>query len=342
MANPKLLEIPCGTVEQMKLVNTFCWLDEYANKTKRSVDVVCDRRRYHSLGDLPLQQKEKSEPTHVDNSGWEEAKKQKAQSLKALKKSFKPAPDIETALKEASATLAVFHENHGQSFSEIEEVIKSLSLPADLAKREAALRKEINRFYKQRTDLKSKAVAIQLSFEHAKLQLQNSEHEWKNFAGLLKLQSNWKTEEYFNDLLILMTAYKNTFPVLPNAEKLSSDIERIFELWNSQNIARENYEAQVKSYDAAKSASDKHFIILSIIEYLDRRYKFNPTYFGWCLKDIELYEDFLKAFHERDLFSTEQRMAFYDNPGLKEKKLDAISFERVKKLKNYMAKAEFI
>ena len=30
VANPKLLEIPCGTIQQMKLVNTFCWLDEYA------------------------------------------------------------------------------------------------------------------------------------------------------------------------------------------------------------------------------------------------------------------------------------------------------------------------
>ena len=34
VANPKLLEIPCSTVEQMKLVNTFCWLDEYAKKNK--------------------------------------------------------------------------------------------------------------------------------------------------------------------------------------------------------------------------------------------------------------------------------------------------------------------
>ena len=33
VVNPKLLEIPCSTVEQMKLVKTFCWLDEYANKT---------------------------------------------------------------------------------------------------------------------------------------------------------------------------------------------------------------------------------------------------------------------------------------------------------------------
>lgn len=29
-----LPEIPCGTVEQMKLVNTFCWSDEYENTNK--------------------------------------------------------------------------------------------------------------------------------------------------------------------------------------------------------------------------------------------------------------------------------------------------------------------
>lgn len=35
VANPKLLEIPCTTVQQMKLANTFCWLNEYANKSKQ-------------------------------------------------------------------------------------------------------------------------------------------------------------------------------------------------------------------------------------------------------------------------------------------------------------------
>ena len=34
VANPKLLEIPCGTIDQMKLVNTFCWLDDYASQEK--------------------------------------------------------------------------------------------------------------------------------------------------------------------------------------------------------------------------------------------------------------------------------------------------------------------
>ena len=32
VANPNLLEIPCSTVEQMKLVNTFCWLNDYATR----------------------------------------------------------------------------------------------------------------------------------------------------------------------------------------------------------------------------------------------------------------------------------------------------------------------
>ena len=31
VANPKLLEVPCNTIKQMKLVNTFCWLQQYSN-----------------------------------------------------------------------------------------------------------------------------------------------------------------------------------------------------------------------------------------------------------------------------------------------------------------------
>jgi len=35
-ASPKLLEIPCSTIEQMRLVNTFCWARTYAEDQKRS------------------------------------------------------------------------------------------------------------------------------------------------------------------------------------------------------------------------------------------------------------------------------------------------------------------
>ena len=35
VANPKLLEIPCKSIEQMKLVNTFCWLAAYSSTPER-------------------------------------------------------------------------------------------------------------------------------------------------------------------------------------------------------------------------------------------------------------------------------------------------------------------
>jgi uncharacterized protein len=30
VANPRLLDLPCGTIEQMRLANTLCWLRDYA------------------------------------------------------------------------------------------------------------------------------------------------------------------------------------------------------------------------------------------------------------------------------------------------------------------------
>jgi uncharacterized protein len=35
-ASPKLLEIPCRTIEQMRLVNTFCWVKAYADELDRT------------------------------------------------------------------------------------------------------------------------------------------------------------------------------------------------------------------------------------------------------------------------------------------------------------------
>jgi hypothetical protein len=38
VASPKLLDTPCKTIEQMTLVNTFCWLAEYAQQNRRQTE----------------------------------------------------------------------------------------------------------------------------------------------------------------------------------------------------------------------------------------------------------------------------------------------------------------
>lgn len=277
---------------------------------------------------------------HVDNSGWEEEKKLKARALNKLKKTFQPAEHNADALLKAKDTIIEFLVNHHQSLEEINIQFSTVSLPDDIRKQETAIRKELNAHYKNRDDVHSKAFAIFFAYKHAELLLNNPDEEWKNFAGLQKLQSNWKSEEYFDGLLTTMHAFKATFPNSAKIEKLSKDIESTFSLWNSRNIAQKAYEVSTKLFSSLTNASDQHFCLLGIIEYLERRYKFNPRYkeelIDWCLKDIEIYEDFLKEFHEHELFTIDEKVSFLENPSLKEQKLSKVSFDHVKRFKNYM------
>lgn len=277
--------------------------------------------------------------SNTNNADWEQEKKRKLESLRKLKKSFKGAEDTEAALNSIENSVNEFIENHSCSLEGIKKVYKNTKLPDDLSKKELAIRKELNKFYKDRANKKSKSFAIYFAFKHAELLILNPKEKWKNFSGLQKLQSNLKSEEYFSSLLILLMEYKKVFKDHDVAKKISKDIDKTFELWNSRNIAQSTYEKNKESYASAMRVSDKHFIIFSIIEYLDRRNKFNPQFrdelVSWCEKDIELYEQFLTEFHEYQLFTIDEQMKFMDNPKLKVQEISKISFNKVKRLKDY-------
>jgi len=264
---------------------------------------------------------------------------EKLELLGTLKESFQPSESIDDALDRISQTLNEFYKNHYQSPDEIHGIINAINIPDDAIKKEAELRKNINKYYKNRSEKGSKCIAMQFCFEHVKHQLKNPDIEWKNFTGLQKLYSNLKAVEYFDSLVALMLIVQETFPNSPKTETIQKDIQRIFELWNSQQIAFENYKVAIDEFGSLESPSDRHFSINTIIKYLERRYKFNPTFKeeleSWCVQDTELYIDVIKRQHEYNLFTTKQQMSFYDNESLKEKKLAEISFERVKKLKDY-------
>ena len=78
---------------------------------------------------------------HVDNSGWEETKKQKARSLVKLKKFFQPAQDNEEAIQKGRDTINEFVTNHHQSPNELATQFQQLNLTNDPLKKEAVLRK---------------------------------------------------------------------------------------------------------------------------------------------------------------------------------------------------------
>ena len=197
----------------------------------------------------------------------------------------------------------------------------------------------MNFHYKNRVDKKSKSISVYLALEHAKLQLNNSDFEWKNFSGLQKLQTNLKAEEYFDGLLQLMTAFQIRFVHHNFAEKLIKDIASVSKLKDSRKIAKEQYEQNCVTFRKSRGASEKHFALLGIISYLERRYKYNPTFrtelVTWCKEDIDLYELFITEFHENDLLTLDELVFYSNNATEKRKKLKAIPFEKVKRVKNY-------
>ncbi|PHQ69431.1 MAG: hypothetical protein COB93_08100 [Sneathiella sp.] len=276
----------------------------------------------------------------ADNTDWEGEKKKKIAALEILKNSFNQPESASDALGAIESAVREFIENHSCSFEEVTQLFQATILPDELSKKEVVIRKELNKHYKNREDNKSKASAIYFAFKHAELMLLNPKEKWKTFTGLQRLQTNLKAEEYFEQLLGLMMSFQKSFKNHGVEEKLSKDIDRTFELWNSCNFTRKMYEQNCKSCENLISASDKHFMILGIIEYLDRRYKFNPKFrdeiIAWCEKDIEIYELFLVEFHEHKLFTRDELVKFHNDPVFKAKKIASTSIEKAKRLNNYL------
>jgi hypothetical protein len=59
VANPRLLDAPCNTIEQMKLVNTLCFVKAYADRSASAKD----RRGY--LVEHMMKASEKPEPARL-------------------------------------------------------------------------------------------------------------------------------------------------------------------------------------------------------------------------------------------------------------------------------------
>ena len=235
-----------------------------------------------------------------ENLTWEEIKRVKSDALKELKKEYLKPASLEIAISNLQRTIGEYISNHGQTISGSEAYYRSLDLPGDIKKKEQVLRKELNKKYKLRHDVSEKCHAIYLAYKHSDLLLHNPNCGWKNFSGLQKLQTNLKAEEYFEALIGIMHYFAEIFRDGPIAEKISLDIEKTFELWNSRNLAQQNYEKSSAAFNPDHGATHNHFTILSILDYLHRRNKYNPTFrqelIKWCLKDIDLYEIFLMEF----------------------------------------------
>ncbi|MCF4151790.1 hypothetical protein L2W58_08235 [Dethiosulfovibrio sp. F2B] len=283
--------------------------------------------------------KKRPETVSIDFPDWEKEKNRRDTKLDKLKANFKEAQNTQEAIDSIRKAVFDFIENHNQSPVEMISLFDDLDLPIDITKRELAIRKEINRHYKQRENYKEKAFSIYLSLQHIELLYSNPAREWSNFMGLGKLQTNLKSLEYMDALIKIMSEGKRLFCNNKISTKLSNDIQKMFKLWNSLKIKREEYRLNLGLIPQERDLAKKHFLILPVVEYLDRRYKFNPQVrdelVHWCKEDIPTYEQVIKETNIIDDFSENDCYSLLDNPSLSEQKLRNFSIEDVKKMDDF-------
>src|SRR5439155_1649590 len=86
------------------------------------------------------------------------------------------------------------------------------------------------------------------------------------------------------------------------SSRCDDEVRSLFSSWQADDEAKRRFQAGLSRIEQMGSASDKHFVINDVVEYLDRRRRFDPglraQLVELCEKDISLYKRFLAEFHQ--------------------------------------------
>lgn len=261
-----------------------------------------------TIGKDPISQKyglsiQYSGPTPEE---WEkikaERKHAKETSISNIKNSYIPPESSEKAIEILLADISKL----SLSFK-VELDTESLNCLSnsidDIKKRELKLRKIANESYKNRSDKKQYFESLYISGLHSKLLIENPSKDWTNFTSLKRLTTNLNNDFYRRSLLGLLFSFKDTYKSLNDSlvDQCDLDMDKIFKTTHTDLQRLSAYKSNVAQLEqSGQRSSDKHFIINSLVGYLERRLDFDPksreVLVEYCLQDINLYKKFLAEF----------------------------------------------
>jgi hypothetical protein len=171
------------------------------------------------------------------------------------------------------------------------------------AKMELAVRKRQNAAYKLRADRAKLHEALACCLVQVQLLLEQPDATWKVEAAVKRLVSNLDHEHYrkaaIGFLLLVGNALREARPDV--AATCEDEAAQLFSNWWSDDNARARFQTDLAQVESVTSASDKHFLINGLVEYLNRRRRFDPSIraqlVDLCERDVALYRTFLANFH---------------------------------------------
>lgn len=181
-------------------------------------------------------------------------------------------------------------------------VRQEIAVAGDPRKTEKVIRKRLGEAYKLRGDPTSLCVALALCVMHIDLAVQHSEESWKVASSIKRLARNLDHEHYRSTCIgfLLATASAVQSAHAELARACEEEVERLFRAWHSDQEANAGFQDDLRRIDEAGTASDQHFVLNRLIEYLDRRRRFDPSVRYQLIRlserDVALYKPFLSEF----------------------------------------------
>lgn len=242
-------------------------------------------------------------PNPEDWTREREARRRARQAtIERLRSSFVRPTSVSAAFVGIQAVLHQLAQAHGRSPPDLELLWDDVQRAGEPRKVELAIRKKVYETYKLRADPARLVESLTYCLLHVRLLLEYRDPKWKVSATIKRLVVNLNHEKGRSSCLGFLydvaDALRETNPEI--AELCDREIDRLFNSWVYDDEAKTRYEADLARLPRAALATDKHFILNGLVEYLDRRRRSDPAtrskLIELCEEDVRLYKSFLADF----------------------------------------------
>jgi hypothetical protein len=248
------------------------------------------------------------EVVRPDPAEWqrerEEARKAKQAAIDSLRAGFTRPENVAEALAAMQAAIAQFAAAHSCPVPDFDQLWADAQGAGTTPKIELAIRKSLNEAYKLRSEKAHLADALAYCLLHMQMILEHKEPRWKVATAINRLASNLNYKDYrracIGFFMVVGDEIRSSCPDI--SSRCDDEVASLFSSWQADDEAEKRFRTGLNRIEQTASVSDTHFVINDLVEYLDRRRRFDPglcpQLVELCEKDISLYKRFLVEFHQ--------------------------------------------
>jgi hypothetical protein len=236
----------------------------------------------------------------------EEQKRARQAAIDRLRAGFPRPTAFADAIAGVRLSIGRLAQAHSCPPPDFDRVLADARAGGPPAKTEQALRKHLNQSYKLRSDPAQLAEALACALLHLELLATHGDPNWKVVTSVKRLANNLdhgdQRRACIGFFMLLGEAVRSARPDVTLL--CDEQIGHLFSHWHSDDEATARFHDNLARVAETTSASDKHFVINGLVEYLDRRRRFDPSMqtqlVALCEQDVALYKTFLAQFTQLD------------------------------------------